>query len=294
MLSVFVLLGIITPVSAGLNIVSILQGSDPNGPIDGYIRNDGSQIAAVNFGSTSNVVRNGITFAAAGNTGNPSGLNWSTVVASVDSSLGGYAGIDPLFFSEIYGISPVTLTVSNLNTNLIYVVQIFHGEPRSCCSGTYNSNDFITSAGSIFPVPAFDLGNSIQGENPPYFLDRAIVQVELTGISSFTYRMKSSSGRGPSIAGFQVRTVTGYTFFADSTTNLIDTITLNLNSPTNAVVGNIGSNNRLTITNGGTLNSTFGQIALSTGSSSNVVVVTGTNSQWNLSLIHISEPTRPY
>jgi len=130
-------------------------------------------------------------------------------------------------------------------------------------------------------VPAFDLGNSIQGENPPYFLDRAIVQVELTGISSFTYRMKSSSGRGPSIAGFQVRTVTGYTFFADSTTNLIDTITLNLNSPTNAVVGNIGSNNRLTITNGGTLNSTFGQIALSTGSSSNVVVVTGTNSQWN-------------
>ena len=143
----FIVLVIAAPMEAGLNIVSVLRGSSPNGSIDGFIRFSGSQFAGANFGSASTVARNGATFTAAGASGNPAGTNWSTVGASVDSSLGGYAAIDPLFFSEIWGNDPVSLTVSNLNPSTVYVVQIFHGEPRSCCAGNYTNNDFITDAG---------------------------------------------------------------------------------------------------------------------------------------------------
>ncbi len=189
--------------SAALNTPIIRQSS----AIDSFIRPDGTLLVGRNFGSASAVTRNGVTFSAAGTSGNPSGVNWSAVGASVDSNLGGFIAVDPLFFSEIYGASPVTLTCSNLNAARVYVVQIMHGEPRACCAGVFATNDFVTSAGTL-AVPAFTIGNAIQGENPPNLLDRAIVEVELTGITNFTYRMRNGANRGPSIAGFQVRDIT--------------------------------------------------------------------------------------
>ena len=118
--------------SAALNTPIIRQSS----AIESFIRPDGTLLVGRNFGSASAVTRNGVTFSAAGTSGNPSGVNWSAVGASVDSNLGGFIAVDPLFFSEIYGASPVTLTYSNLNAARVYVVQIMHGEPRACCAGT--------------------------------------------------------------------------------------------------------------------------------------------------------------
>lgn len=191
---------------AVLNTVTIQRGSSPNGPIDGFIRTSGTFVTAQNFGASSNAVRNSVTFSAAGIGINPAGTNWATVGGAVDVSLGGYAAIDPLFFSEIWGNNPVTLTYSNLNPARVYLVQMLHGEPRSCCAGNFSTNVFVTSSATL-PVPAFSFGNSVAGENPPNYLDRAIVEVELTGITYFNYRMYSGDGRGGSIAGFQVRDI---------------------------------------------------------------------------------------
>ncbi len=184
---------------------TVLRGAAPSGPIDGLIRTNGTQFAAANFGSITSVTRNGVPFPAAGSFGNPAGVNWSTVGPNVDSNLGGDIATDPLFFSEIWNANPVTLTCSNLDPAKTYVVQVLHGEPRACCAGTFAANDFLTSAGATIPVPQFTLGNAIANENPPNDLDRAIVEVELTGITSFTYRAYSGVGRGGSIAGFQAR-----------------------------------------------------------------------------------------
>ncbi len=191
---------------AVLNTVTIQRGSSPTGPIDGFIRTNGTFVAAYNFGASSNAIRNSVTFTAAGIGINPAGFNWATVGAAVDVSLGGYAAIDPLFYSEIWGNNPVTLVYSNLNPARVYLVQMLHGEPRSCCAGNFTSNAFVTSSATL-SVPDFSFGNSVAGENPPNYLDRAIVEVELTGITNFTYRMYSGAGRGGSIAGFQVRDI---------------------------------------------------------------------------------------
>ena len=184
---------------------AIVQEADANGSVDHSIRTNGLQVAAANFGSESNVVRNGVTFPAAGTSGNPAGANWAATGSTTDPNLGGYANIDPLFFSELWGGEPITVTCSNLNPARIYLVQVLHGEPRACCAGSFSNNGFSTSANPWIPVPAFSFGNGIAGENPPNNFDRAIVEVELTGITSFTYEMYGGVGRGPSIAGFQVR-----------------------------------------------------------------------------------------
>lgn len=190
----------------GPSLPVILRGAGTNGPVDQLLATNGTLLAAVNLGSTNSVTRNGVTFTAAGEVANPAGPNWSTVGGSVAPNLGGFIAIDPLFFSELFGLAPITLTYSNLNPARSYLVQILHGEPRDCCAGTFLANDFVTSAGTL-AVPGFTLGNSVAGEDPPHTLDRVIVETTLTGVSNFTYRMQSGGTRGPSIAGFQVRAV---------------------------------------------------------------------------------------
>ena len=102
------------------------------------------------------------------------------------------------------------MTCANLDPDKVYLVQILHGEPRSCCAGTFSNNDFLLSTGATLAVSAFVLGNGVQGENPPAALDRAIVEVELRGVTSFTYRMNPADTRDPSVAGFQVRELPGF------------------------------------------------------------------------------------
>ena len=180
---------------------------------DGHLRTNGNLLAAVNFGSTTNVSRgpgSSILFVGT-NASTPSGTNWSTVGPNVDPDLnGGDDGFDSLFHSEIYGPSPVTLTYSNLNPTHVYVVQILHGEPRDCCQGTFADNTFSTRDGNGDPgptvsVPAFQLGNGVANENPANSNDLAVITAEFTGIEAFTYVMRDADGRGPSIAGFQLR-----------------------------------------------------------------------------------------
>ena len=184
---------------------AIVQEVDGSGSVDQSLRTNGVLVAAANFGSLSNVVRNGVTFPATGINGNPAGSTWSAAGSTTDPDLGGYGNIDPLFFSELWGGEPITVTCSNLNPARIYLVQVLHGEPRACCASFFANNRFVTSTSASIPVPAFQFGNGIAGENPPANLDRAIVEVEFTGITSFTYEMYGGVGRGPSIAGFQVR-----------------------------------------------------------------------------------------
>lgn len=204
----FLFLSALSPAWAALNTPLVRRGAGTTGPIDPLIRNDGDLVLAVNLGSATNVTRNAVPFSGAGPVGNPSGPNWFTSAPSVDSTLGGGATIDPLFFSEVWGGAAVTLTLSNLNPERHYLIQILHGEPRACCSGTFTNNDFVLNFSTALPVPSFVLGNSKADENPPNTLDRAIVEVEVAGQTSVTYRAKSGVGRGGSIAGFQVRDVT--------------------------------------------------------------------------------------
>jgi hypothetical protein len=196
---------------AALFMPVVLRYTGTYGPLDQLLSTNGTPIAAANLGSTSNVLRNGVTFPAAGVGANPAGANWSAVSSTADLSLGGYATIDPLFFSEIWGGNPISVTVSNLNPAKTCLVQILHGEPRSCCGATFMTNDFLLPSGGSLPVPAFTLGNGIAGENPPDVLDRAIVEVELRGVTSFSYRMFAAATRGPSFAGFQVRELPEFT-----------------------------------------------------------------------------------
>ncbi|MCU0749566.1 MAG: VCBS repeat-containing protein [Akkermansiaceae bacterium] len=185
--------------------------------VEQFLSARGTLLASANFGTATAVIRNGITFPPTGNLANPSGTSWSAGASTANASLGGYSSIDPLFFSEVSAAGPVTLTCSNLHPSKVYLVQVLHGEPRSCCAGTFSNNDFLLSTGDIVAVPSFVMGNGVQGENPPSALDRAIVEVELKGITSFTYRVNPASSRDASIAGFQVRELSG---FANVTTSL--------------------------------------------------------------------------
>ncbi|MBK8001741.1 MAG: immunoglobulin domain-containing protein [Verrucomicrobia bacterium] len=182
---------------------------------DGHLRTNGNLLAAVNFGTATNTSRGpgaAILFVGT-DVSNPSGTNWSTVGPNVDTNLNSSpTGFDPLFHSEIYGPSLVTLTYSNLNPTRVYVVQILHGEPRDCCQGTFADNTFTTQdangdPGPTVAVPEFQLGNGVANENPANSNDFAVVTAEFTGIESFTYVMREAvfGTRGPSIAGFQLR-----------------------------------------------------------------------------------------
>lgn len=208
LICVLLFLALSTTAWATLNTPLVRRGTGTTGPIDPVIRNDGDLVLAVNLGSSTNLTRNGVPFSAAGTAGNPSGPNWTTVAPLVDSSLGGGVALDPLFFSEVWGGSPVSVTFSNLNPARHYLVQILHGEPRSCCAGTFSTNDFVLGSGAVLPVASFVLGNSKADENPPNTLDRAVIEVEVAGQTSVTYRAKAGAGRGGSIAGFQIRDVT--------------------------------------------------------------------------------------
>jgi hypothetical protein len=68
--------------------------------VDQFLSSQGNLFAAANFGTGSEVIRNGITFSAAGAVASPSGTNWSAVASMVNPDLEGNSAIDPLFFRK--------------------------------------------------------------------------------------------------------------------------------------------------------------------------------------------------
>ncbi|MGC3959233.1 MAG: hypothetical protein QM813_15215 [Verrucomicrobiota bacterium] len=81
----------------------VVQEVDASGSVDLSIRTNGVLVASANFGSLATVVRNGVTFPAAGINANPTGPDWAAEGAMADLDLGGFASIDPLFFSNCWG-----------------------------------------------------------------------------------------------------------------------------------------------------------------------------------------------
>lgn len=183
--------------------------------MDAHLRTNGVTVAAANFGSEMTLARGpGHAIIFVGVPGPvPSGANWSVAAPFEDANLGGIGrGLDPLFFTEVYGPGEVTLTCTDLEPARTYLVQVLHGEPRDmCCMGFFRNNEFTTRlpGGAVGPrasVPGFFLGNGLPGENPPNPQDYAVVTAQVSGVQSLTYVMRDASGsRGPSIAGFQLR-----------------------------------------------------------------------------------------
>lgn len=192
---------------AAINSVTSFNNAGGSFAYQSSLSTAGTLVDAVNFGTSANIVANGITFT--GNaSGNPSGANYAvTGAASVDNGLSN-PGIDDLFFTEAWGNATVpTLTVSNLNPGSTYLIQILHGEPRSCCTATWTGNTVATNVDAAQNVPSFNIGNGVNGQNPPGANDIAIVTAEVTGVTSFTYAATGGNGRGGSLAGFQTRLI---------------------------------------------------------------------------------------
>ena len=190
------------------SINSLTVQDNANGDYPTLVRNDGTLLDAINFGhSGANVVINGIAFVSApGNS--PAGANWNATGTDTNDGLAN-SGIDDLFFSELSASGTITLTYTNLDPARVYLVQIFHGEPRDCCGTTYSGNSLSTNVDSAERVPPITIGNGVNGEDPPAASDLAIVTAELTGVTSFTYFARIGPGRDSAISGFQVREGSG-------------------------------------------------------------------------------------
>ncbi|MGC3957190.1 MAG: hypothetical protein QM813_04245 [Verrucomicrobiota bacterium] len=108
------------------------------------------------------MVRNGVTFPA-----RPASMQIDLAQAgppratATFGNFGSFQTFGRFFFSELWGGEPITITCSNLNPARIYLVQVMHGEPRSCCASTFFNNYFLTSANATIPVPTFIFGNGI-------------------------------------------------------------------------------------------------------------------------------------
>ncbi len=226
---------------AAINNLGVTDNTGGGLGYQGEVSTQGILLDAVNLGhSGPDITVNGVVFTSNGST-NPSGANWSVVADQVDDGLT-HPGIDDLFFSEVWTDSSVTPTITFTYTNLdpgsIYLIQVFHGEPRSCCAGTFAANTLGTDVDAAVTVPAFSLGNGVAGESPPAANDVAIVTAEIVGATEFTYTAVSAASRGQSIGGFQVRRLSGSTVFTGAVDNNIE----NAGNWSNGLPTNDGTN----------------------------------------------------
>lgn len=194
-------LSLIHPLTADITNVTI----DDNGGGDypTLLRQHGTLLDAVNLGHAGeNILLNGIPFLSAPGL-SPSGENWSATGTATAGDLS-QTGIDHLFFSELLG-GTVTLTYRNLDPERTYLLQILHGEPRTCCATTYSNNSLSTDVDEANNLEAFQLGNGVHGEDPPATADIAIISAEISGATTVTYTARPGTARYASVAGFQLR-----------------------------------------------------------------------------------------
>lgn len=189
--------------SLNAEIANVTISDNANGDYPTLLRQHGTLLDAVNFGHEGeNILLNGIPFLSTPGL-TPSGENWTATGEATAGDLS-QTGIDLLFFSELLG-GTVTLTYRNLNPERTYLLQILHGEPRSCCATTYSNNSLSTDVDEAADVTAFQLGNGVNGDDPPATEDVAIVSAEISGATTFTYTARPGDERQASISGFQLR-----------------------------------------------------------------------------------------
>ncbi|MFN0129143.1 MAG: CotH kinase family protein [Verrucomicrobiales bacterium] len=189
------------PAEAAVSDIQALIGGRTN------LSGEGTLVEAFNLGTATSVTLPGVgTFT--GDTGTD-GIAGSAALATLGggslatANIG--SAIDGLFFTEtwINGGTGMKLTYTLPDTG-DFVVEILHGEPRSCCQGTFSAVTF-SDAGGTAPVPAFTIGNGIANQNPPADADWAIIRARVQGVTQFVYNMPNGTGRRSSIVGFQVR-----------------------------------------------------------------------------------------
>ncbi|HEX2747633.1 MAG TPA: lamin tail domain-containing protein, partial [Verrucomicrobiales bacterium] len=187
---------------AAVTNVQVLVGGRTN------LSGEGTLIQATNLGTSTSVTVNGVgTFTGDTGTDGVAGaatlatLGTGGVLATADIG----SAIDNLFFTETWnsGGSGMKMTYTLPDAGE-FLVEILHGEPRSCCTGRFSAVTFSDAGGTV-NVPEFVIGNGIQNQNPPADADWAIIRAQVQGVTQFTYTMPNGTGRGSSIVGFQVR-----------------------------------------------------------------------------------------
>ncbi len=189
---------------AAITGVEVLTGGRVN------LSGEGTLVQATNLGTTASVTVAGVgTFTGVLGT---DGVAGSATLATLNGGALATAdigsAIDNLFFTETWnqGGTGMKLTYTLPDTGE-FLVEILHGEPRSCCQGRFSAVTFTDANGTV-NVPEFVLGNGVANQNPPADADWAIIRARVKGVTQFTYTMPNGSGRGSSIVGFQIRRMT--------------------------------------------------------------------------------------
>jgi hypothetical protein len=164
-------------------------------------------VEALNF-QGANLTRSGINFVGenmvdgAGGSATASALGGG-VLATADIG----SGIDGLFYTETWnqGGTGMQIVLSGLDPAKSYFFETYHGENRAL-PGTFSGDTFIDANGTV-AVPTYTFGNAIANENPPAAADRMTISANITGVSTFTYRMLTGAGRGASMNGYQLQVI---------------------------------------------------------------------------------------
>jgi len=221
----FVSATIMPALHGAISDVAVQSSTGGNCAYHSYILHEGTLLDAVNFGHgvgsgwgnwTVNSI-NGVPFVGTGSEGpgcwldssfgNPARAGWAIGgCPHVDDGLD-HPGIDDVFFSEVWGDgADKRLSYDHLDPQKSYWIQFLHGEPRAM-SAWFDDIWLWTDVDAPIRLPGFSLGNGIAGENPPGPGDAVVVTARITGVSSFFYSVNPGQGRGPSIAGFQIREI---------------------------------------------------------------------------------------
>jgi hypothetical protein len=187
---------------ATVSSVSISNNGLVSGLRPGY-----TFVEALNFqGST--LTRSGITFTGENMVDGTGGsATASTLGGGVLATADIGSSIDGFFYTEVWnqGGTGMQIVIAGLDPAKSYFFETYHGENRAL-PGTFSGDTFIDANGTV-NVPAYTFGNSIANENPPAAADRITISAEITGVSSFTYRMPNGAGRGASMNGYQLQVI---------------------------------------------------------------------------------------
>lgn len=167
---------------------------------------------ALNFGG-GDLTRDGISFQGVLSPGgSPISLVNTPFVVEMSGSEGGLLnasfGTDPLFESEIFALSYVslfsqTLTISGLDPSRVYQFQFLHGDTRI---GSFNEwNDLVSftdSQGNVAQT-ALLFGTAGSAAGAPY----ALINVTVSGSTSLEYFMPTDGPRGSSMSGMAIHSV---------------------------------------------------------------------------------------
>jgi hypothetical protein len=164
-------------------------------------------VEALNF-QGANLTRSGINFVGENMTdGSGGSATASTLSGGVLATADIGSAIDGFFYTEVWnnGGTGMQIVLSGLDPAKSYFFETYHGENRNL-PGTFSSDTLIDANGTV-AVPTYTFGNTIANENPPAAADRMTISANITGVSTFTYRMPNGAGRGASMNGYQLQVI---------------------------------------------------------------------------------------